>query len=180
MILTCPRCATRFLVGDDQIPASGREVRCGACDEQWTAFGRGEPLEAVAEPKGGADSPTVEAAEPAVSAEPPTSEPETAAPHASASPAGDTKAESPSPAEPSPKPVAAEPEAPAPVIAGVPALFRPPPPRTGLSREARVIGAGFSALIVLLVVLGLRAEIVRAAPATAGFYAAIGLPAPQR
>lgn len=44
MILTCPECATRYFVGDDQVGSSGRAVKCAACGTRWTAH-REEPLE---------------------------------------------------------------------------------------------------------------------------------------
>ena len=37
MILTCPECASRYLVGDDSIGPAGRTVRCSACGARWTA-----------------------------------------------------------------------------------------------------------------------------------------------
>ena len=37
MILTCPRCATRFFVDDAQIWAAGRVVKCAECGDRWTA-----------------------------------------------------------------------------------------------------------------------------------------------
>jgi predicted Zn finger-like uncharacterized protein len=37
MILTCPVCATRYLVQRDAVPAEGREVRCVKCKNQWFA-----------------------------------------------------------------------------------------------------------------------------------------------
>jgi predicted Zn finger-like uncharacterized protein len=44
MILTCPECATRYFVGDDQVGSSGRAVKCAACGTRWTAH-REEALE---------------------------------------------------------------------------------------------------------------------------------------
>jgi predicted Zn finger-like uncharacterized protein len=38
MILTCPRCATRYLVGEDEVRPQGRKVKCTACGELWTAW----------------------------------------------------------------------------------------------------------------------------------------------
>lgn len=35
MILTCPNCATDFLVPDHQIGPEGREVKCDECGEVW-------------------------------------------------------------------------------------------------------------------------------------------------
>ena len=35
MILNCPECKARFLVGDHLIPRTGRVVRCGSCGHQW-------------------------------------------------------------------------------------------------------------------------------------------------
>jgi predicted Zn finger-like uncharacterized protein len=49
MILTCPECATRYSVPDEQIGAQGRSVRCAACGARWTARAE-EPLELSPEP----------------------------------------------------------------------------------------------------------------------------------
>ena len=35
MILTCPACATQYVVKDGAIPAGGRKVRCAACKHSW-------------------------------------------------------------------------------------------------------------------------------------------------
>ncbi len=48
MILTCPRCATRFLVNSAAIGAAGREVRCGRCGNAWFAAEDGGVEAAVA------------------------------------------------------------------------------------------------------------------------------------
>jgi predicted Zn finger-like uncharacterized protein len=42
MILTCPECATRYFVGDDQVGATGRTVKCAACRHRWTAHAEPE------------------------------------------------------------------------------------------------------------------------------------------
>src|ERR1700761_5037346 len=46
MILTCPECATGYFVEDEQVPATGRAVRCASCGHRWTALPE-RPLELV-------------------------------------------------------------------------------------------------------------------------------------
>ena len=43
MILVCPNCATRYIVPDEAIGVSGRQVRCAACKHNW--FQEGPRLE---------------------------------------------------------------------------------------------------------------------------------------
>ncbi len=43
MILTCPRCASRYFVADGQVGPGGRAVRCAECAESWTAQPTIEP-----------------------------------------------------------------------------------------------------------------------------------------
>lgn len=49
MILTCPNCRSRYLVGDNAIPPAGRAVRCAACKHVWTEYPAAEAA-AVTEP----------------------------------------------------------------------------------------------------------------------------------
>jgi predicted Zn finger-like uncharacterized protein len=39
MILTCPKCATRFFADDHAIGPAGRRVQCAACREVWFSAG---------------------------------------------------------------------------------------------------------------------------------------------
>jgi predicted Zn finger-like uncharacterized protein len=75
MILTCPNCATRYVVPDSAIGHDGRRVRCASCKHSW--FQDGAALELAAQPVG-AD---------ALAASPAPSSPGPVA--ASVSPAGD-------------------------------------------------------------------------------------------
>ncbi len=46
MILSCPSCATRYLVDDSQIGSTGRTVRCAKCRHSWHQ----DPPEEITEP----------------------------------------------------------------------------------------------------------------------------------
>lgn len=43
MILTCPSCAARYLVPDNAIGATGRQVRCASCRHSWYQEGAALP-----------------------------------------------------------------------------------------------------------------------------------------
>ena len=51
MILTCPACDTKYVVKDDAIPPSGRQVRCASCKHSWHQ----DPELELAEPASEAD-----------------------------------------------------------------------------------------------------------------------------
>jgi predicted Zn finger-like uncharacterized protein len=72
MILTCPECATRFFVRDQDLPPQGRKVRCSSCQAVWTARPEMEVGEVGEAPLRPSDSAAREfALEPPSEAEPP-------------------------------------------------------------------------------------------------------------
>lgn len=153
MILTCPRCATRFLVEEEEIPPDGRKVRCGDCGEEWLA----EPQ--LAQEAG----PTAEAEAEAEAAEPPPAHQASGSdwrPAAQAEPAL-------SPAE--------VPGAPAMVAPIVTARTRPRVRRP--ARGPGLVLALAAAVVIVLLALAvlLRGQIVRAWPASAPIYRSLGL-----
>jgi predicted Zn finger-like uncharacterized protein len=68
MILTCPDCATRYSVPDEQLGPAGRTVRCAACGTRWTARAE-EPLELSPDPVLDADGPEDSAPAPTLAAD---------------------------------------------------------------------------------------------------------------
>lgn len=52
MILTCPNCATQYVVKDGAIPPQGRQVRCANCKHSWH-----EDPEDIAEAEAAAEEP---------------------------------------------------------------------------------------------------------------------------
>ena len=58
MILTCPNCATQYVVKDGAIPPQGRQVRCASCKHSWH-----QDPEAAAELQLGCESEASETSE---------------------------------------------------------------------------------------------------------------------
>lgn len=74
MILTCPRCAARYVVGEDQVGPQGRKVKCTACGEIWRAEAEvpePPPPYIVVEPEPEPEVESVEAPGPVVETPPP-------------------------------------------------------------------------------------------------------------
>ena len=167
MILTCPRCATRYLAEPIQVWSTGRTVQCAACGQRWRAVGEG--VRPIPEP------------EPAASAEPSSTDETT--------PVADTLVESavlveeapPAPLEERVEPAPAPDLAPAadetlnvnlsrPKPAGLTASFG-----SGPSRARRWLAIAFLVVIAVIALLTFRDVIVRALPGLAPIYAAMGL-----
>jgi predicted Zn finger-like uncharacterized protein len=47
MILTCPKCATRYFVDDGPFAGGPREVECDQCGALWTASAEASPQPAA-------------------------------------------------------------------------------------------------------------------------------------
>ena len=71
MIITCPACATRYVVPDTAVGAEGRTVRCAKCRHSW--FQEGPDLARATPPA--AEEPTAPAAEPQAAPPPPSPAP---------------------------------------------------------------------------------------------------------
>ncbi|TVR98475.1 MAG: DUF3426 domain-containing protein [Rhodospirillales bacterium] len=215
MIVTCPRCTTRYDVSPDAVGKTGRSVRCSHCGHQWTLVPElgnalAERLAAVR-----ARLPKVEE-KPRESVPPPAAPPVAVSPGpAPAAPPEDFAAElSAGKAEPGPPPGATERPAPVSADAGpaeavyasqpqpagpddtasadvpeesepLPAALRDAgrvgpaePQRTRPRRSAWPIAAAVIAVVLIGSLAGLmigRDRVTAAFPATAGFYALIGL-----
>ena len=71
MIITCPACATRYVVPDTAVGAEGRTVRCAKCRHSW--FQEGPDLAGATPPA--AEEPAAPAAEPQAAPPPPSPAP---------------------------------------------------------------------------------------------------------
>lgn len=172
MILTCPKCATRFLVDDSAVRAGGRKVRCSVCGEEWRVDPGAEATEDLrpalapvadslatdavspAEIEVLADSDADTAATSVVGAEPLSLAPRRAAPP----PANETS-----------------------IVSPIGARARLPAKAAPRSR----LGAswGLVVLVILAIVVtlfGFRREIVRVWPTAGGIYASLGIPTTPR
>jgi predicted Zn finger-like uncharacterized protein len=180
MILTCPRCATRYLADETRVWSTGRTVECGGCGQRWRAFGGGVDPHASAEgpaqepppaPVAVTPSAGVAAAVPAYLAEDLSTEI-----HEARLPAF-RPIEPPPPVPPravSPaSPVAEEPLTAASLFMTRPRTAKPPPSRAPAVAVALAI-LSLTGLAVAAAV-PLRAPIVRAFPALAEVYRAVGL-----
>jgi len=156
MILTCPRCATRYLVDDGEMRPEGRKVKCGACGEEWRVAANGEidpPLPAeTAVPYGGGIAPNVTAA-----------------------PVFEVVGQDPSPSGAA-RAASAEP----PVLES---LFVSPittDSKPAKPQRSSLVSNLVLALVILAVLVvaafAFRMEIVRIAPKTAPIYSALGIP----
>lgn len=116
MIISCPACATRYVVPDTAIGAEGRTVRCAKCRHSWFQEG----AESVAQPAPAPRAPV-----------PP-------APAAASPEPAPVPPQAPSPPPPAPPPVQHGAPEPAPTESPEPPSFWPQPPAPPLSDDAQV------------------------------------------
>jgi predicted Zn finger-like uncharacterized protein len=154
MILTCPDCATRYVVDDERIGPQGRTVRCAACGARWTA--------GLAEM----------APQPAMAAPEPLPDPFTEQLAAAPAEAGPTAAGA----------LEFEPFEPRLTAADeLPRAFRDRAQTQARVRQAAATGAVWAGLLGLFALLigtavVMRQDVARLWPRTAGAYAMVGLP----
>lgn len=186
MILTCPRCATRYLADAIQVWTTGRTVQCEACGQRWRAVGEGARPVPEPEPSAAVEPSPAEAAAFAATSFPVEEAPRPASPEPVES-APQARAESPEVAEagirdPAPA-LRASPPDPSPEAGDSLRvnLTKPASSRlatsfgSGPSRAGSWLAITFLVLIVLAALLMFRAVIVHAFPGLAPIYAAMGL-----
>jgi predicted Zn finger-like uncharacterized protein len=148
MILTCPDCATSFVVDDSLVPPAGRKVKCSNCGLRWMARPEADEADEPDEPD---DVVPVEPEEFAAADEP---------------------AE---PAEEEPAPVAVADEPPAEVVPLKPRRSLPPPRPRSDGRVMVWAGAAAVAAGVIAAAMVFRAQVVELWPASSAAYAGLGL-----
>ncbi len=155
MILTCPRCATRYLVDEGLIWTKGRTVQCDCCGQRWRAVGTGVAPEPAPEDQ----DPEVTA--PIVESEPPNFTP--LVPE-NTPPAIQAKAPEP------------EPES---LFIPIRRETRTPKAKNMVGPTRLVVIWVIVLIIVVALAVGVakRDDLVRAFPGLAGIYQAVGLPA---
>ena len=72
MILTCPACATRYVIGDGVFQAGAREVRCARCSHRWISDGSDavDEVDTPVDQQAATPAPKRESAPPPPAAEP--------------------------------------------------------------------------------------------------------------
>jgi predicted Zn finger-like uncharacterized protein len=162
MILTCPKCATRYLVEDSEIRPEGRKVRCSTCGETWRVTAQSAAAESTLEalPKPTADSPAEAEREPGVE----TQDPEVSS-------LAEITAEAAAP--PILETIRTEADE-ALIVAPINTQSR----AAGQPKSNLAANLGLAIIVIAALVVAafsFRAEIMRLVPATSGVYGALGL-----
>lgn len=162
MILTCPRCATRYLVDEGLVWITGRTVQCDSCGQRWRAVGAGVAPKPPPAPS--AEDPGNEVTAPVVEPDPPNFTPLV-----------------PEITPPATQAEVREPE-PESLFAPIRRETRAPKAKA-LPGPTRLVVIWVTVLVIvvaLAVGVAKRDDLVRAVPALAGVYQAVGLPAGPR
>ena len=171
MILTCPRCATRYLVDELQVWTTGRTVKCDACGQQWRAVGAG--VRPLARPPPDADPPIAAAPDPLVGSK---------TDH-QAAPVPEREFPSLAPLATGHSTPISQPPAPE-----ADSLFVTPRPNRATPKKQPAakrmpldlaLAVGLVLAVVLALAVAERGAIVRAVPGLARVYSTVGLPVDQ-
>lgn len=193
MLIICPNCATSYQVEAASLGATGRSVRCLRCKRVWFAantealaaisLSHQEDMAAIGDQGEPAAEPPAEPQMEQPAAEPPDRDDRgpgpVPAPREYDAPAPPLTVDDAPPLVPSQEAAAPQAEAetvPQNIESVAARRIRRPPPR----RKSRWPVPGWPTAILLLIainigLLAFRADVVRIAPQTAAFYAAIGL-----